>query len=136
MACHNFAYTLSYPMEVGQRIVERLEVTGLSQSELARRVGLSQPAINSLIRGNSRSSTHLHRIARELGTTPAYLAGETDDPDADAPPAPELTPDEEKLLINWRQLSLDDRKALDRIVDTMVAPNTVHSPRVSYRRGG
>lgn len=38
--------------------------------------------------GNSRSSTHLHRIARQLGTTPAYLEGEVDDPSSGALPAP------------------------------------------------
>ncbi|MBI0475392.1 XRE family transcriptional regulator [Sphingomonas sp. MA1305] len=73
-------------MTIGERIKERLGVLEMSQAELARRVGLSQPAINSLIRGASRSSTHLHRIARELGTTPAYLTGETDDVAKDAPP--------------------------------------------------
>ena len=59
---------------------------GLSQSELARRVGMSQQAVHKLIRGTSRSTANLHRFARELGTTTAYLAGETDDPDEGAPP--------------------------------------------------
>lgn len=76
-------------MMVGERIKERLASEGMSQAELARRVQLSQPAINGLIRGASRSSTHLHRIARALNTTPAYLSGEIDDPDEGAaPPAP------------------------------------------------
>lgn len=73
-------------MTVGQQIQKRLEALGMSQAELARQVGMSQPGINALIRGSSRSSTHLHKIARVLRTTPAYLTGETDDPDADAPP--------------------------------------------------
>jgi phage repressor protein C with HTH and peptisase S24 domain len=60
----------------------------MSQSELARRVALGQTTINSLIRGDSRTSRHLHRIARELGTTPAYLTGETDDPVEGALPIP------------------------------------------------
>lgn len=65
----------------------------MSQSELARRVGLRQSTINGLIRGEQRSSTHLHKIARVLQTTPAHLEGETDDPDAGAPtplPAPAI----------------------------------------------
>lgn len=61
---------------------------GLSQSELARRVGVSQATIYKLLTGETYGSKHLHRIARELGTTPAYLAGETDDPDENAPPPP------------------------------------------------
>lgn len=75
-------------MVVGRRIKERLATIGMSQAELARQVGMSQPAINSLIRGASRSSTHLHKIARVLETTPSYLSGETDDPDENAPPPP------------------------------------------------
>lgn len=75
-------------MNVGGRISARLGHLGMSQSELARRVGMSQSAMNSLIAGRSRSSTHLHKIARELLTTPSYLTGETDDPDANAPPPP------------------------------------------------
>lgn len=61
--------------ELGARILERLESLGLSQSELARRVGITQPAVANLIKRGGRSS-HLHSIARELQTTPEYLLGE------------------------------------------------------------
>ena len=67
---------------IGDRITARLEALGLSQAELARRVKLAQPTINSLIKRNKVGSKYLHRIARELQTTPEYLAGETDDPAA------------------------------------------------------
>jgi hypothetical protein len=40
---------------------------------------------------------HLHRIARELGTTPAYLTGETDDPSEGALPAPKAQDIAEQL---------------------------------------
>jgi transcriptional regulator with XRE-family HTH domain len=70
------------------RLRERIAATGVSQSELARRVGITQGTIAGLISGRSRSSSHLHKIARELQTTPAYLTGETDDADANAPPPP------------------------------------------------
>ncbi|MBB4152925.1 transcriptional regulator with XRE-family HTH domain [Sphingomonas jinjuensis] len=75
-------------MIIGQRIRERLDALGMSQSELARRVPMTQGAIAGLITGRSRSSTHLHKIARILHTTPDYLEGLTDDPDANAPPPP------------------------------------------------
>lgn len=85
-------------MIVGQRIRERLEALTLSQSELARRVGINQSTIAALLAGRTRSSTHLHKIARHLQTTAAYLSGETDDPDEDAPP-PELPPTIQHMMM-------------------------------------
>lgn len=64
---------------VGERIEERLNKLGMSQSELARRVGIKQPTIHALIRGNNTGSKHLHRIAAELETSPAWLVGESED---------------------------------------------------------
>ena len=76
-------------VSVGARIERKLQVLGMSQAELARRVGVSQPTINALIRGGNAMSKHLHRIAAELETSPAWLAGETDNdsPIAVAPSA-------------------------------------------------
>ena len=84
MASYSLCDRLS-AMTVGERIEQRLTRLGLSQAELARRVGVSQPTINALVRGDNSGSKHLHRIASELETSPAWLAGETDD---DAPHAP------------------------------------------------
>jgi phage repressor protein C with HTH and peptisase S24 domain len=61
---------------------------GTNQSELARRIGVSQATIAKLATGQSLGSRHLHTIARELGTTPAYLTSEIDDPSEGAVPAP------------------------------------------------
>jgi len=72
-------------MTIGDRIRERLLKLGISQSELARRVSITQGTVAGLISGKARSSTHLHKIARELQTTAAYLEGETDNPDENAP---------------------------------------------------
>lgn len=76
-------------MTLGQRIEDRRKQIGISQAELARRVGIRQSTVNSLIRGDSRSSRSIVQIARELHTTPAYLTGSTDDPDEGAQPTPE-----------------------------------------------
>lgn len=65
-----------------------MQSVGLSQSELARRVGVSQQNIGHLLSGNAQGSKKLHIIARELRTTPSYLAGEIDDPEEGAPPPP------------------------------------------------
>ncbi len=64
----------------------------LSQSELARLSHLRQPSIGRIIAGETRETGKLTEIAKALQTTPAYLTGETDNPDANAPalPTPEL----------------------------------------------
>ena len=122
---------------VGERIKSRLGEKGLSQSELARRVRLDQSTISGLIKGEQRSSTHLHKIARELSTTAAYLEGETDDPDEHAPAAPELDSEERELVDNFSDLSPADRRALLQISRSMAgnasAGGTVHAPASEFR---
>ncbi|MBH9537919.1 XRE family transcriptional regulator [Novosphingopyxis sp. YJ-S2-01] len=73
-------------MGLGERLAERMKSADLSQSELARRVNVTPQTIGKLIRGEARGSIHLHRIARELRTSPEYLTGDIDDPTAGAPP--------------------------------------------------
>lgn len=74
----------SMGMDLGSRMKKRMELAGISQAALARRVGITQPSINHLIRQGAQGSKHLHKIARVLGTTPEYLTGETNDPDLPA----------------------------------------------------
>jgi transcriptional regulator with XRE-family HTH domain len=108
-------------MRLGARIEERRQALGISQAELARRVGVRQSTMNSLIKGDSQSSKYLHRIARELGTTPAYLSGETNDPEADAPPAPELRHDQREVMNLFEGLAPKDRAALTQLARTAAA---------------
>lgn len=70
------------------RLQERLDAVGLSQSELARRVGIAQGTIAGLFTGRQQGSKYLHQIARELRTSPAYLTRETNDPSEGALPVP------------------------------------------------
>lgn len=129
-------------MEIGTRIREKLKELGLSQTELARRAGVSQPTISDLIRGDSRSSSHLHVIARELGTTPAYLAGETADPTLGAAELA-YSPDEREWLLLIRKLSSRERHAVRQMLialagaslatETPTPSQTVHSPQQQYR---
>jgi transcriptional regulator with XRE-family HTH domain len=102
----------------------------ISQSELARRVGVSQQTIFKLAQGQSQSSRYLHKIARELGTTPAYLSGETEDPDADAPPTPELTHEHRELIELFDGMAPKDRAALmqlARTIATSARSPTIHA---------
>ena len=105
----------------GARILERMTAVGLSQAELARRVGLAQPTIFNLIHRGKKGSTKLHLIARELETTPAYLTGETDDPTADEGAAPALDAETRQLVHQFQFLSAPDRKALLQIARSLAA---------------
>lgn len=125
-------------MIIGTRIEERLGAARLSQSELARRVHLSQSTINGLIKGEQRSTTKLPQIARELATTPAYLLGETDDPNSDAPDAPQLNYEQLELIDCFDRLSRADQQALLQIARSMAGhvqqqKPSVHSPPVGFR---
>lgn len=77
-------------MTLGDRIAARIRALGLSQAELARRVGISQPSVNHLIRKGAQGSRHLNAIARALETSVEYLTGETDDAAADGPRGPSV----------------------------------------------
>jgi transcriptional regulator with XRE-family HTH domain len=104
---------------IGERVKERMEAAKLTQTELARRVRLTQPTINNLIYRNKAGSSHIHKIARELGTTPEYLTGETDDPLRGAPSEPEVSGEEVRLLQIYRQLAKKDRSALKHLIERM-----------------
>ena len=89
------------------RFRERMDVVGLSQSALARKIGVSQATIAKLATGLSTGSKHLHKIARELGTTAEYLTGETDDPSAGALPVPTAEALAEQLdLVEVQEIDL------------------------------
>lgn len=91
----------------------------LSQAELARRVNVSQQTIYKLIHGEARGSKHLHRIARVLSTTPAYLTGEVEDPDQDAPEPPTLSHEQAQWLALFDSLDGPKRAALAQVAAVM-----------------
>ncbi len=66
--------------KIGQLISKRRKQLGLSTTELARRVNLSQPQISRLENGQQgfRSET-LTRISEALGVTPAYFFMEVEE---------------------------------------------------------
>jgi SOS-response transcriptional repressor LexA len=56
----------------------------ISQAELARRVGITQPSVSAIYNGDTQKPKDLRAIAHALDTTEAWLLGETDDPAAGA----------------------------------------------------
>lgn len=98
-------------MTLGGRIEGRLKALDLSQAELARRARVPQTTMNGLIRGNSRTTPHLIRIAQALETTAAYLMGETDDPTAEFSEMV-LSADEQELIRTYREMQDGDQQVI------------------------
>lgn len=96
----------------------------ITQAELARRVGMSQQAMWKLFSGHARSSRYLPKIARELGTSPEYLTGETDDADT-AAILPTLSYDQRQLLSCFEALQAEDRQLLLAVAKRMAGPDFV-----------
>lgn len=89
------------------RLRERMDKLTVSQAGLARSIGVSQSTIAKLALGESSGSKHLHRIARELRTTPEYLTGAVDDPDEGfVPPPPSAEVAEELGLVAIKEIDL------------------------------
>lgn len=63
-------------MELAERVRRRREELGLSQEELARRMGYqSRTSINKIEMGRPVSQKIIVRLAAALDTTPVYLMG-------------------------------------------------------------
>lgn len=60
-------------MTVGQRVKEARKKAGLSQLQLAEAIGVKQPTISELERGESQSSSYLIQIAQACDVNPLWL---------------------------------------------------------------
>lgn len=91
------------------RVRELRKKAGLSQIELARAAGISQPAI-SQIENDTRPLTvdWMRTLARILGCQPADLLGDEDNP---------YRPNEEEqaLLAMWREADPAQREMIRRV---------------------
>lgn len=64
----------------GARVRARRESLGLSQSEVARRVGIKQQSLGPIENGSVRRTGYLLELAEVLSVNPEWLMGLTDDP--------------------------------------------------------
>ncbi|PZU13793.1 MAG: hypothetical protein DI606_04290 [Sphingobium sp.] len=122
-------------MILSERVRDRITAAGLTQAELARRVNVTQGAIAKIAKNNPYRSSVLHLVARELGTTPAYLTGETDDPTSDAPQPPSMNSEERELFDHFGNLAPADRRAILQIARSL-AGGAPPSETVHARGGG
>lgn len=70
-------------MDIGERIRERRKALGLTQLELAQRLGLTSKAAISTVENNKEDMTteRIRKYAAALDTTPQYLMGWVDRPE-------------------------------------------------------
>lgn len=95
-------------MNIGERIKQRRIELGMSQDDLARKLGYAHKTSISKIENGSQNltQTKIASIASALETTPAYIMGWEDEEE----PAPQLDDLEQKILEAYR--SLPDSKKL------------------------
>jgi transcriptional regulator with XRE-family HTH domain len=96
-----------------------MEKVGTSQAGLARALGISQQAVGKIVNGETRNTSHLSRLARELQTTPEYLLGEIDDPDNGADIASRAAPQMQPITM---QVLLPNEAALARMFEGLLRP--------------
>lgn len=112
-------------MKRNERIRERRKALHMTAEELGEKIGRDRATVYRYESGRFQKMDIeiLKKIAAALGTSPAYLNGETDDPDSrvwdvplhDAPLI--LTAEEEDLIRKLRALPDDGRRDILRILE-------------------
>lgn len=74
MQGHKCAYRLALMSTLKERIKNARAHARLTQAELAKKVGVSQPVISQLEKGENLQSVHLVKIASICGVSAAWLA--------------------------------------------------------------
>lgn len=64
---------------IGQRVKERREELGISQTVLAKRIGVSGPSLSQLESGKIKRSRRMAKLASVLKVTPEWLEGSSEE---------------------------------------------------------
>lgn len=98
-------------MEIGYRIKTRRQQLGLTQDELAQKLGYgSRSSINKIELGKANlTQTKIKALADALDTTPAYIMGWEDE-----------------------ELVLEERQKIDKILDDNKDNVTLHAQLLKY----
>lgn len=107
-------------MEIGKRIGEIREQAGMSQSALARGVGISQSAISQIEAGERNPSFEmLRQIAKSLGVSVPHLVGAE---------VEKLNPEEVAHFRNYRGLSDAAKRELEDFAAYLRQKQTARRP--------
>lgn len=101
---------------IAARIREARRLSGLSQGQVAKMMGMHRPSVSEIEAGNRRvSADELARLANIFDVSTAYLLGE----------APEiLSIDDPKLLLAARELMKLSPDALEGLLRALAAVRT------------
>lgn len=73
------------PSIIPDRVRLAREGAGLSQPDVAARIGVSQQAIDKVERGVTKNPGFIVELAEAIGVSARYLRGLTDDPTPESP---------------------------------------------------
>ena len=95
------------------RLKHAIGLSGMTQSELARRVGIHAQAVQYVCSGRGQRAGYTVEFARALGVSAEWLATGEGPMLADTTTAPPgLTADERQLLDRYRRLTTKEQAAL------------------------
>lgn len=101
-----------YMSTIGQNILRLRKELGMTQEELAKKMGYtSKSSINKIEMGKSDiPQSKIAKFAEVLGTTPAYLMGWEDDKKENTPEDIKLSEGEKMLIDLFRKLPDEAQK--------------------------
>ena len=109
-----------------ERLNHAMELNGVSQSELARRVGIKAQAVQYICSGRGRRSSYTAEFARELGVNAEWLAtGKGPMLAGKAIMLPDLATDERRLIEQYQRLSPKEQAAVQAIVSVLAGDKPV-----------
>lgn len=93
---------------LADRIKKKMEELDINQYELAKKVGISQPAIQKILIGETKEPRKIFQIAQALGTTVAWLQSGKMPTDSEIPPVIDRD--------DWTALSPKTRAFIDDLI--------------------
>lgn len=134
-------------MEIGERIKKKREELGMSQDELAKKVGYTSRSSVAKVETNANGmvQSKLIAFAKALQTTPAYLMGWEDEPDSSVQTTlPRqigehffLSSIQQQIISNCKQLNdIGQQKVLDFSEDLISSNNYTATERYSIAAYG
>ena len=90
---------------MGNRIKDLRLISGITQKELALKIGITQPALSNYESGRTPNSEITGKLADFFGVSVAYLLGLSDSP-------------KDPFFLDPVAIALDNRKIFEQMVDT------------------